>query len=179
MQDLQWLSLADNETASWTQRVHMLGLKVIFVTGVLFRSWRGYLHDTRSEAARVIIGIDAEGTFSSKMYLARELQRRQKTVEKEVAPSTSSSSLAKVATFSILGVSLSMSLYCSRAADSFRKSLVIQRRILRSKDDPRSCTSLGSIKPARPPRPHQASRLPDLPSPWLLPRLVAGLRPAH
>lgn len=56
----------------------MLGLKVIFVTDVLFRSWRGYLHDTRSEAARVTIGIDAEGTFSSKMYLARELQRHQK-----------------------------------------------------------------------------------------------------
>lgn len=60
----------------------MARIKVIFVTDVLFRSWRGYLHDTRSEAARVIIGIDAEGTFSSKMYLARGLQRRQKTVEK-------------------------------------------------------------------------------------------------
>lgn len=64
----------------------MLGLKVIFVTGVLFRSWRGYLHDTRSEAARVIIGIDAEGTFSSKMYLARELQRRQKNSRERSGP---------------------------------------------------------------------------------------------
>lgn len=69
----------------------MARIKVIFVTDVLFRSWRGYLHDTRSEAARVIIGIDAEGTFSSKMYLARELQRRQKKSRKW--PSTSSSSL--------------------------------------------------------------------------------------
>lgn len=110
------------------------------------------------------------------MYLARELQRRQKN-SRESGPRHPH--LHYLATFSILGVSLSVSLYCSRAADSFRKSLIIQRRILRIKDDPRSCTSLEFIKPARPPRLHQASRLPDLPSPWLLPRLVAGLRPVH
>lgn len=60
----------------------MARIKSDFCNRCIVSQLEGYLHDTRSEAARVIIGIDAEGTFSSKMYLARELQRRQKTVEK-------------------------------------------------------------------------------------------------
>lgn len=54
VQDLfQWLAMRRHLGPS----EYMARIKVIFVTDVLFRSWRGYLHDTRSEAARVIIGM--------------------------------------------------------------------------------------------------------------------------